>query len=117
MGRKQGSQTLGSRHAVAQSIFKKTQLRLFPKALTILQVLYTMIHGYKNSTRGETKGRCPEVGVSKAVKISGLLRAHLTAPKHGLEGEPKVQAPTDTAISLLKNLFLSDYLLARPLED
>jgi len=57
------------------------------------------------------------VGVSKAVEISGLLRAHLTVPKHELQGEAKVQAPTDTAISLVKNLFLSDYLLTRPLED
>jgi hypothetical protein len=66
---------------------------------------------------GKTKGRCPEVGVSKAVKISGLFRAHLTTPKHGLQGEAKVQAPTDTAMFLLKNLFLTDYLLTRPLED
>lgn len=57
------------------------------------------------------------MGVSKAVKISGLFRAHLTTPKHGLQGEAKVQAPTDTAMFLLKNLFLTDYLLTRPIED
>lgn len=57
------------------------------------------------------------MGVSKAVEIPGVLQVHLAPPKHEVHEETEAQAPTDTAISVVKNLLLSDYLLTRPLED
>ncbi|HHV58599.1 MAG TPA: hypothetical protein GXX50_12705 [Firmicutes bacterium] len=56
------------------------------------------------------------MSVSKAIEVPGLLRAHLRVLKQGPQ-EAKAPAATDTTLSLLRNLFLNDYLLTRPLED
>lgn len=57
------------------------------------------------------------MSLSKAIEVPGLLRAQLKVLKQ-VPQAPRAQSPTDTAaVSLLKNLFMSDYLLSRPLED
>ncbi|HHY92110.1 MAG TPA: hypothetical protein GX511_02065 [Firmicutes bacterium] len=57
------------------------------------------------------------MSLSKAIEVPGLLRAQLKVLKR-VPQAARAQTPTDTAaVSLLKNLFMSDYLLSRPLED